>query len=589
VRVLVAGAALAAVAPSAVAAPAVDVRVIGVSDEVRDNVLAALSIATLAEDEGEPEDGEDGRTATRRVERLHERAPEEILAALRPYGFYRAEVDASLERGDDGFTATYVVAPGPPLRITGVDLSVSGPGRDEPGFAALVRGFPLAEGEPLVQPLYEDAKDAFLDHAHEQGWLDAAFDTAEIRIDLARYTADVVLDFHTGPRYRYGPVTFRQTVLKPELLRGYVRFEPGDPVRMSELVRLQALLGDSPYFRRVEVQMEPEQARDLHVPIEVRLWPAPRQRWEVGAGYGTDTGPRGHVAFDHRLINRDGHRARAELILSEIERSFVGKYIVPGAYPRTDVITYSLGWAERAPDTSTTTTGLVGISRSESRGRWRETLSLAYRREDFTVGVDRGHPEMIVPEIAYSRVEADDRIFATRGFKIELSARGADESVASDVSFGAVETSAGLVRAFGPVFRVHGRARVGRLFTNDFRELPPTARWFAGGDRSVRGFDYESLGERDEEGNVIGGEALVTVSVELDAMFYEHERWGRWGAATFLDAGNATAELGEPLERGAGVGARWLSPIGLVRLDVAWALSEPGTPWRIHLTVGPDL
>ncbi len=100
----------------------------------------------------------------------------------------------------------------------------------------------------------------------------------------------------------------------------------------------------------------------------------------------------------------------------------------------------------------------------------------------------------------------------------------------------------------------------------------------------MRGFGYEELGREDEAGNVIGGEALLAASLEYEIRFLE-----KWGAAVFYDTGNAFKTFGDPLEYGAGIGARWRSPIGPIRADFAWALSEEGRPFRFHLNIGPDL
>ena len=114
--------------------------------------------------------------------------------------------------------------------------------------------------------------------------------------------------------------------------------------------------------------------------------------------------------------------------------------------------------------------------------------------------------------------------------------------------------------------------------------VPISERFFAGGDNSVRGYDYESLGPKDSNGEVAGGRYLVVGSAE-----YEHRLWGKWGAAVFYDAGNALDAIDDKLKHGAGIGLRWQSPVGPVRVDVASALSEDNNPLRLHVTVGSDL
>jgi translocation and assembly module TamA len=132
--------------------------------------------------------------------------------------------------------------------------------------------------------------------------------------------------------------------------------------------------------------------------------------------------------------------------------------------------------------------------------------------------------------------------------------------------------------------RVITRAELGAIMTSKLSSLPPTARFFTGGDRSVRGYDYLALGPTDAAGNVLGGDALIVVSAELNYFFY-----GDFGASAFYDAGNALLGFSDiTLFQGAGAGVRWRSPIGPIGLDLAWALSLDGTPRRIHITLGPD-
>jgi translocation and assembly module TamA len=563
------------------AAEKVRVEIDGLSRDLRNNVLANLSLQEARGDDDLTEE---------RIRRLHTRSEEEIGLALQPFGYYRPTVQATLEREGDTWVARYVVDPGPPLKVTTEDLQIRGAGEQDSGFQELVRDFPLKPGETLYHPDYESGKEALTEYAAENGYLDAAFDTSEIRVDLDRYTADVVLHFSTGPRYLFGPVVFHQNFLNPDLLRGYVTFEQGAPLNVNTLLRLQDALSGSPYFQRVEVIPRQEEAEGLKVPIHVNLTASRPRRWSTGLGYGTETGVRASALLELRRINRRGHRGETELRLSEIEKTFRATYLIPGAYPRTDVLTFSLGYAQFDPASSKSDTFLVGVGRTQARGSWREGFSLNFQREDFEVGLDSGTAEMLMPQATWSRVKADDRIYTTNGQRIQADFRVADDSVLSNVSFLQAKAEGKVIRSFAGRFRFISRAQLGYTQTDQFRELPPTIRFFAGGDQSVRGYSFQSLGEKDEAGNTIGGKSLVTASAEIEYQFLERWRFlEKWGVAAFYDAGNALNSLGSSLEQGAGVGLRWVSPIGPIRADVAWALTEPGTPLRFHLTVGPDL
>ncbi|MEO8089226.1 MAG: autotransporter assembly complex family protein [Gemmatimonadales bacterium] len=553
----------------------VRVEISGVGGAIEENVRQVLSLARAAEN---------GSLPVARIRRLHGLAGAEIELALQPFGYYRPRIESGLRQVGDIWVARYAIAPGRPVLVRGVNLSLSGAGRDEPVFRRLVAGFPLQVGDTLRHAEYEVAKLGFLAVAADSGYLAAAFDTALIRVDRNAASAEIVLRFETGERFRFGAVTFNQSVLDPARLQSQVPFQPGELYRADKLLQLQTALAEQPYFSRVEVRPLVAEARDGEVPIAVDLVPARPQAYEVGVGYGTDTGPRGTAKIELRRLNRAGHRAEAELTASTVERSVSAQYMIPAVLSQAGLLTIFGGYANLDPTTSRSEAILAGARLSRPRGRWRETLSLAFRHESFEVGVDRGIADLLIGGGSWEYTAATNRIFPSRGQRIRFEAQGSPGGAVSSASFVQAKVSGKVIRSLGSRTRILTRAEVGRLFTGDFHQLPPTIRYFTGGDQSVRGYRYLDLGPRDGAGNVIGGRALVTASVELDHRVFE-----RWSVATFYDAGNALDELALSLEQGAGAGIRWLSPIGLIRLDGAFAVSRTGSPFRIHFSIGPDL
>ena len=182
-RILVLAGALAALlAPSrpgilAAQDGAVRLEVVGVDGELRRNVLATLSLAASGR-EALPE---------ARVRRFHALAPGEITLALEAFGHYEPGVESELRFEGGRWVATYTVDPGPPVRITGVDVRVQGEGRADPEFARALDRSPLSVGDPLLHARYAATKLAMESVAAEQGYLDAAFDSSIIRIDRSRY------------------------------------------------------------------------------------------------------------------------------------------------------------------------------------------------------------------------------------------------------------------------------------------------------------------------------------------------------------------------------------------------------------------
>jgi len=571
-------------AAAAQAAEKVEVRVDGIGGVLKQNVLANLDLEQLKKDKSLDEG---------RIRRLYAQAPGEIEEALQPFGHYKPAIQSSLDHANGAWTARFTIDAGPALKLGTVDVQVLGPGAGEAGFRRIQTAFPLKPGDTLLMPAYDEAKKALEGYAAANGYLDASYAVSQIRIDLAAYTSDIEIHFQTGPQYRFGPVRFNQDFLKPELLRGYVNFKQGDPLDADTLLKFQTTLSASSYFQRVEVVPRRDQAQGVEVPIVVNLVAAKRERWTAGVGYGTDTGPRVSAGLEVRRVNASGHRADFRARLSQIEKSFQSNYIVPGSYPSTDLLTYTLGYADLHPQTSQSRSFIVGATDARALGRWRQSFGLDFTRATFTVGSDAGTSRLLTPTASWTRLFADDRIFPSHGEKIEFDLTGASKSALSNASLVSGHVSGKFIQSFGGRpsfggrrFRLLTRAEIGYLATSadDFHLLPPAQRFFAGGDQSVRGYSYQGIGPRDAFGHVLGGTRLATGSVELEVRFLQ-----KWGVATFYDTGSAADRLASDLKVGTGVGVRWLSPIGMIRLDAAVAVREPGHPKRLHFSIGPDL
>jgi translocation and assembly module TamA len=566
---------LLAAAPRAFAVEA-DVHYEGLDGDAEENVQALVEL-----------DHQDEKTLTDlQVQRLYDKAPEQIKKGLEPFGWYRPAIAGELVRTKEGgWLATFHVTPGPRVTIAHVAFTTRGEGASDRGLAELVRTFPLHEGDPLLHASYEAGKVAVNEWAARSGYLDGHFVEQHVDVDPAASTANIVLTYDTGPLYRYGDVRFQQDVLKDRLLQGMVDFDKGDVADYRDLLQLQGRLRESTYFTYAEVTAKRDEAQGNLVPVVVTLTPSKKLRYEAGAGYGTDTGPSGRAAVEFRRLNRSGHRARIEGTGSLKEKSGSARYMMPRGHLGTGLITTSAGFQQLNTGTTDSQTLLGGVRLTSTRGAWQKAYALEFRRDKFEVGPDSGTTVLLTPITEWTRMQADDPVDVRHGFKLTASARGGKEGVVSDVSFVQLAThDVGIVRVGGGN-RLLGRVDLAWTGVDGFRRLPPAFRFFAGGATSVRGYGYQDLGVVDARtGQVVGGPQLVVGSVEFEHRFLKH-----WGVATFYDIGNAVNRFGDPLKSGAGVGLRWLSPVGPVRVDAAWALSLDNHPARIHLRIGPDL
>ncbi len=557
------------------AAPVVEVVVEGVPERILPKLISALDISREREKEAVDE-------ALLRT--LHRRARNQIETALQSFGFYQPGVKGTLRQHEQRWVATYTVVMGPPLRYRTVNLSILGEGRDEPSLQNLLDNFPIETGYIVDHTVYETAKQEWLRTAIELGYLDARLSKREILIDLQRYEAQLSLTLDTGPLFYFGDINLMQDDFDDVFLRRYVRIQSGQRYSAAKLIALENALRDSGYFLEVTVTPRIADAADQRVPIDVAFAPIKPSSYIFGVGYGTDTGARGRIGWERHRVNRRGHQFMANLRIAERVQDASVRYVIPIRNPRNDRFSLFATYSKDDPDTSDSELGRIGISRATVHGRTRWESLLAFQRETFTVAEQRDTVNFLAPGVNFSWVTADDPLFPNRGFRADIGLVLSYDGILSDVSFAQTRLQGKWIRPLGSRGRVILRGEAGLTLASEVAVLPASIRFFAGGDQSVRGYDYKELGPVDQTGEVIGGRYLLVGSME-----YDHRVGNDWSVAAFLDSGNAFDDFNEPLEQGAGFGVRWRSPVGPVRLDIASAISQPGSPWRVHFTLGPDL
>jgi len=558
------------------AQPLVNIDIEGIDAQMEANVRLFLSIE---------QQRDSALMSEGRMHRLHQKANKEIADALQPYGFYRPQIIAELTEVEAGqWRASYVIDPGPGLPIAEFLLVISGELKDDPALIAMVERFALKPGNIFVHSEYDNFKSRLSGLASERGYMEEEFTRARVEIDLDTYVARVYLDIESGPRYSFGEVSLEQDVLEPEFLNRYILFKKGDPYNLNQVIRLQQALNDSNYFSVVEVSPGTPLADSKEIPVNVSLSPRKRHRYNFGLGYGTDTGARATFGWRMPRVNQKGHRIDSQIEVSEIGYDLRANYRVPVLNPRTDQLVYTVGKEKEETDTNDSVLTSVSVSLNHNRAKWREVLTLAYEEEDFEVGDDSGDSVLLIPGVSWTRIWGSIFVNVIDGVRLNIGVRGASENFVSDTNFLQLRGGIKFITSIDPHNRFLIRGGFGTTETQDFDQLPSSIRFFAGGTKSVRGYGYEELGPTNDNGDVVGGKHLLTGSIE-----FEHYFDDRWGAAVFLDAGNAINNLNDDLEQGAGFGLRWKSPVGPVRIDIANAISTEEQDWRLHISIGPDL
>ena len=562
----------------ALAAASVTVEISGVKGELLSNVRAHLSLDRRRNEEGLKE---------RWIRILHDQAPGEIRAALEPFGYYNVQLTESLEQSNGRWIARYALVLGEPVRISSLHLFYSGDGAEEVLLKAAIESFPLQPGEVLDHARYEQARDSLVEAAMQLGYAKATLVDARVTVDPQSNSATINLQVETGPRYFFGQVRIHQDFLNQGLVEEFVTLKAGEPYNTNRLLAFQQGLQATEWASVVQVDPRFEEAVERQVPLDVTLRPSNRHRFLFGIGYDSDTGPRGSARWIHRRINRSGHHAEVALRLSAVRRTLQGSYYIPIRDPRTDRLapTVQYEYEETSDTRRNTFTGEVAFVRRslDDRDFYRAFLEL---RNEVSQVQGEAESTSNLLSIGFNRrfTELQPVIFPRSGKNYFFNLRGASSELFSDTSYLRLFTGGKLllpVKENGR-FRVHGQ--LGASVVEFFDRYPTSLRFFAGGDNSIRGYDYKSLGPVDENGNVVGGKNLLLLSGE-----YEHRVDPQWALASFVDSGNAYDDKLDKIYTGAGVGFRWLSRFGSLRVDFAWPVSEADTELKdglVHLGFG---
>ncbi|MDD3763086.1 MAG: autotransporter assembly complex protein TamA [Nevskiales bacterium] len=550
---------------------AVGVHVDGVDGALRENVELRLTIRAHARDK----DLDQGL-----VEAMHRDAPDEIREALQPYGYYNPTIETELSGKAPDWNARYHVEAGPQTTVRVVDLQLEGEGAMllQPVRVAIIRT--LQPGYPLSHSDYEDAKRKLASTAYAAGFLDARFTHAELRVYADENQADIVLHYDTGTRFYFGPVTIEQDILDPDFLQRYVPIRSGEVFDPQRLLDTQFALGDLGYFASLDILPQRDPETDPDVPILIETEPRARTRYNVGLGYGTDTGARMTLGTEVRRLNRRGHTFNAETRLSEIKNSATGEYRIPLGERPGESIGLAGELATEKLDSGNSRKWGLELSLSRIPGRWKRRIYIGYTHEESELGDTLQTSDLLTPGLSLNRADLDNPIYTRRGWSAFMDVHGAARGVLANTSFVRTHLILKGVLPVGERARALARYEFGANIVEEFGELPASQRFFAGGDQSVRGYKYQSLGPRDASGDVIGGKFLTTASIELERQLHRN-----WGVAVFGDVGGADDDPSPKLYRGIGVGARYRAPVGSVQLDLAHPLDDPDGGIRIHLGV----
>ncbi|MFT5426772.1 MAG: translocation and assembly module TamA [Gammaproteobacteria bacterium] len=559
-------------------APMVNIEINGVGELVADNVRIHIGISK--------------KTCSLPfdlIKRRYKKTMAETNLALQAFGYYEAQVSLNVIDTPGCPTVEIDIAPGRRMLVSAVDIVIKGAASEDLEFKKLTRELPIKAGDVLNHGQYTETKALIESVAAELGYLDGRFTESILHIDMEKYEARVSLEYKSVDRYKLGDINITQEpdFLDEGLIRRFLEIPLEGDYSAGKVVNIQNRLLESNYFKSVEARPRLSNPEDRAIPVDVIVHANERHHFEASVGFATDEGIRSKLGYTDRRWNRRGHRLGAETKLSQNEQGFSANYQIPRRHPSNEWLQITAGLRQQNVDSFDTLSAKISVSENKRRF-WgiMENHFIAISRDDFEIGDETGIARFLIPGIRWNKRVVDDEIFPSHGLDMSFEVRGATDALISDTNFLSGDLHVHYLKALPFGFRSFIRSDIGGMWVDDFRVLPPSERFFAGGDNSIRGYDYQDLGPINNTGNVIGGRYLGVVSFEIEKYIS-----GNWGVAGFVDTGNAFGGPGRNtgLKTGVGLGLRWLSPVGPVRVDLAHPLDEDDTLLKLHLRIGPDL
>ena len=542
----------------------------GLSGALQDNVDAYML--------GVPE--EEYSTSLRfqaRMEKL-------ILEALNALGYYHPTV--SFYPSEDETELRIVVEEGEPVRIYQSDIQLSGEAKDDPDFLALIDKAQLESGVILNHNRYDSLKSSLRNLALSKGYFDGAYEVSRLEVVPELNRAYVKLHYNSGMRYHFGETDINGSQIESVKVESLRPYEFNQPYEVAKVGEYNQNLSNTDWFSSVFVEPDLEHlGKGREIPMKVSLAPQAKNQIETGIGFSTDVGVKGTLKWKKPWVNEQGHSFKSSLSISKPEQTITASYKIPLEDVLNDYYQVQYGMKNvDNRDTKSLESNLSLERHWRLESGWHRTAFVRYLIENYEQGIQDDVGQFILPGMSFSRSRTKGGAMPTWGDKQSIMVEAGDDSLLSETKVVRVIGRTSWIRSLGENHRGLTRLEVGANVADDFDALSPSLRFFAGGDNNLRGYGYESISPVDESGALSGAKFIATSTFE-----YQYRVVGNWWAAAFMDVGDAFNDTPE-WKRGTGVGVRWASPVGPIKLDFAWGLdANPGDEFQVHFTLGPEL
>ncbi|MGF1752510.1 autotransporter assembly complex protein TamA [Vibrio makurazakiensis] len=516
--------------------------------------------------------------------RFQSRLEKLITEAVNALGYYHPTIQ--FYPAEDDSELRVVVDKGEPVLIYQSDIQLTGEAKNDPDFLALIAKSQLKEGMVLNHSQYDSLKSSLRNLALSKGYFDGEYEVNRLEVVPELNRAYVRLHYQSGMRYHFGKTNISGSQIEEQKVESLRPYENNEPYSVSKVGEYNQNLSNTDWFSSVFVEPDLEHlGQGREIPMKVSLAPQAKNQLETGIGFSTDVGVKGTLKWKKPWVNTSGHSFNSSLSISKPEQTITASYKIPLEDVLNDYYQVQYGMKNvDNRDTKSLESNLAVERHWRLDNGWHRTIFVRYLIENYEQGLQDDVGQFVLPGISFSRSRTRGGAMPSWGDKQSIMVEAGDDSLLSETKVVRMIGRTSWIRSIGENHRGLTRLEFGANFADEFESLSPSLRFFAGGDNNLRGYGYESISPVDASGALTGAKYIATSSFE-----YQYRVVGNWWAAAFVDVGDAFNET--PVwKKGTGVGVRWGSPVGPIKLDFAWGLdANPGDEFQIHFTLGPEL
>lgn len=557
-----------------------------------------------------------------RIKNLHHRGMEEIINDLESFGYYEKKIieNKLINIKNNHWLASYKVEIGPAVKIKKIDIDILGEiNKSQITIIKHKINKYLKINSNLIHGNYEKTKQFILNNLHENGFLNAQIKESNVLINLQENSANIVIIVDAKQQYYLGKVIFKSDLYPSEFLNKYIPFKEHDLYSMDNLMQLKNNLLNSGLFAKTRIDTVNVNNIDNNVmPVIVRLYHKSKHKYFGSFGFGSDTGFRGSLGYIYRLPNKPGNIMNINLSIAKKRNQAVFDYSFLGENPMAEKYNFGLMLQKEKIKIRSNKNLELYFQKSIDKNNFKQIWKLSFLKEYFKELPEspKQHANFLLPTIKFTWLDINDFHFAESkenteqnqekelnlkyGNKLTFTTKFGVQSLLSSTNLLQFIINETWIKHFIYDLRIIFKTTIGTTVIKDLKKFPLSLRFFAGGDHSIRGFGYNTLGPVSKDLNnnigVIGGKHLFFTSIELEKPI---TKYPQLALACFLDAGNAVNNFyrftSTKLAIGAGLGVSYSTSIGALKFYLAKPIKQPKLNFaykkhlRIHLNFTTDL